>query len=92
MQRLPKVGSPIGACGLVAIGLIISTGFGNSVSAQSNSGPVASACTAEISRYCADKQHGNGAVRACLEANREQLAAQCAQALDTTGGGRGRMR
>ena len=53
-------------------------------------GPVATACKAEIADKCAGKQHGNRAVRACLEANRSSLSDACKTALDTTGGGRGR--
>ena len=55
-------------------------------------GPVASQCASEIKAYCADKEHGAGEVRACLEANRPHLSAHCTHALDTTGGGRNRMR
>ena len=33
----------------------------------SGRGPVATTCSSEISRYCADKKHGGGAVRDCLE-------------------------
>jgi hypothetical protein len=52
-------------------------------------GPVASACKAEIADKCAGKQHGNRAVRTCLESNRSSLSEACKTALDTTGGGRG---
>jgi hypothetical protein len=55
-------------------------------------GPVAAACKAEIADKCAGKQHGNRAVRTCLEANRASLSEACRTALDTTGGGRGRNR
>lgn len=53
-------------------------------------GPVASACSAEIARYCANERHGSGAVRACLQANRVKLSARCRRALANTGGGYGR--
>lgn len=92
MQHVCKL-VPATSAAVVAVGLLISTGIGNAAFGQSTpSGPVASNCTAEISKYCADKQHGAGAVRACLEADREHLSAQCMKALDTTGAGRGRMR
>jgi hypothetical protein len=55
-------------------------------------GPVASACKAEIADKCAGKQHGNRAVRTCLEANRSSLSDACKAALDSTGRGRGRNR
>jgi hypothetical protein len=51
-------------------------------------GPVASACAAEINRYCANLSHGGGAVRACLQAKRGKLSATCRNALDGTGYGR----
>jgi len=51
------------------------------------SGPVATQCAPEIAKYCADKTHGDGSVRSCLEDNRAQLSSDCQQALDTTGGG-----
>ena len=53
-------------------------------------GPVATACKAEIADKCAGKQHGNRAVRTCLESNRSSLSEACKTALDTTGGGRSR--
>jgi hypothetical protein len=78
---------------LLAAGLLMAQATGHGAFAQTTpSGPVASSCTAEISKYCADQQHGAGAVRACLEANRQDLSAPCREALDSTGGGRGRRR
>ncbi len=53
-------------------------------------GPVATACAAEISKYCARQRHGGGAVRACLEARRSKLSARCRHALNNTGFGRRR--
>ncbi len=52
-------------------------------------GPVAKQCASEIEKYCAGLKHGHRAVRTCLEHNRDNLSAECKQALDTTGGGRG---
>lgn len=51
-------------------------------------GPVATACADDIKKMCADKEHGSGAVRACLEANKDKVSADCKAALDSTGGGR----
>ncbi len=51
-------------------------------------GPVATACADEITKFCADKEHGQGEVRACLEANKDKVSDACKTALDTTGGGR----
>jgi hypothetical protein len=51
-------------------------------------GIVASACAAEINRYCANVSHGSGAVRACLDARRGKLSARCRNALGSTGYGR----
>lgn len=69
--------------------LMISTGIVMifSAPAVAQGGPVMTQCAAEISQYCADKEHGAGAVRACLEENRTKLSSSCQQALDTTGGG-----
>ncbi|NNJ76665.1 MAG: hypothetical protein HKP56_16075 [Anderseniella sp.] len=58
-----------------------------SVQALAQGGPVMSQCASEIAQYCADKDHGAGAVRTCLEENRTNLSSSCRQALDTTGGG-----
>lgn len=52
-------------------------------------GPVAQSCGDEITKLCAGKEHGGGAVRACLEANKDKVSAACKAALDTTGPGRG---
>lgn len=68
-------------------------GYSHPALAQTvGAGPVAAQCASKIKAYCADKEHGAGEVRACLEANRPHLSAQCAHALDTTGGGHGRNR
>ncbi len=53
-------------------------------------GPVATQCAADIQSFCSGKQHGAGQVRACLKSNREKVSADCRQALDTTGPGRGK--
>ena len=50
-------------------------------------GPVASACVDDIAKFCADKEHGQGKVRACLEANKDKVSEACKTALDTTGPG-----
>lgn len=51
-------------------------------------GPVATACKDDIPKYCAGKEHGQGEVRACLEANKDKVTAACKEALETTGSGR----
>lgn len=68
---------------------MISTGIVVILSAPAfaQGGPVMTQCAVEITQYCADKEHGAGAVRACLEENRTKLSSSCEQALDTTGGG-----
>lgn len=55
---------------------------------QPGKGPVATACRQDIEKFCAGKQHGQGAVRACLESNKANVGAACASALDSTGPGR----
>ncbi len=65
--------------------------FASPVLAQgSGRGPVATTCSSEISRYCADKKHGGGAVRDCLEANWRKLSRKCQATLGNTGFGRRR--
>lgn len=51
-------------------------------------GPVSTACKDDIAEFCAGKEHGQGEVRACLEANKDKVSSACKTALDTTGGGR----
>lgn len=48
-------------------------------------GPVATNCKAEIAKFCAQEEHGDGEVRECLKDNRENLSSLCKEALDTTG-------
>lgn len=62
--------------------------LGSVSSAVGQSGPVATACKDDIARYCADKEHGHGEVRACLEAHKDKVSATCRDALETTRGGR----
>jgi len=57
--------------------------------AAAQSGPVGTACQSDIAKLCAGKAH-DGGVRVCLESNYDKVTAACKQALDTTGGGRGR--
>ncbi|ALK08518.1 hypothetical protein [Blastochloris viridis] len=52
-------------------------------------GPVGQTCAADLAKYCAKAPHGAGEARACLEDNRAKLTADCRNALDNTGGGRG---
>jgi hypothetical protein len=65
---------------LAAISLV-----GSAAMAAAQSGPVATACKNDIPKYCAGKEHGQGEVRACLEANRDKVSPDCKTALDTTG-------
>jgi hypothetical protein len=57
--------------------------------ASAQNGPVAEACNEDIAQYCADKAHGSGELRACLEENIDKVTAACKTALETTGGGQG---
>jgi hypothetical protein len=68
---------------LAASTLIISGGL-----AMAQQGPVGSACIDEIQKFCAGMEHGQGQVRACLEANKDQVSAGCRTALETTRGPR----
>jgi hypothetical protein len=70
----------------IAVSTLAIAALATTASAQS--GPVATACKADIAKLCAGKPH-DGEVRVCLETNYDALAAACKTALDTTGGGRG---
>lgn len=70
----------------IATALSLCTAF--AVGAWAQQGPVATACKDDIPKYCAVKEHGQGEVRACLEANKDKVTTACKAALDTTGGGR----
>ena len=58
-------------------------------SAAAQTGPVAVQCKDDIAKLCASETH-NGRVRFCLEDNHDKISKACQQALDTTGGGRGK--
>lgn len=64
--------------------------LGVQMSQAEDLGVVATSCKAEIEKYCADKEHGSGDVRACLNSKKEQLSDACKQALETTGPGKGK--
>lgn len=57
---------------------------------EPGTGPVAAACQQDIEKLCAGTTHERGAARDCLEKNKAKVSAACAQALNTTGGGRRR--
>lgn len=73
----------------IAFMIIFSACFARPASAE-ELGPVATNCKAEIAKFCADKKHGRGEVRACLDARKEELSDACKKALETTGPGRGK--
>ncbi len=75
---------------LMAVAALAAAMAGSVLAQGVGTGPVATACKADIAKYCADASHGAGQVRTCLEQHRAQLSAACTQALDTTGGGKGR--
>jgi hypothetical protein len=57
--------------------------------ASAQTGPVAEACNDDMAKYCADKSHGSGEMRACLDENIDKVKEACKTALETTGGGQG---
>lgn len=71
---------------IFAVGLVVV--MGSAASAFAQPGPVAIACKDDIPKHCAGKEHGQGEVRACLEANKDKVSNACREALETTGGGR----
>ena len=73
---------------------VAAAGFAVALSgaALAQSGPVATVCAKDIAKYCAHTRHGNAQTRRCLEGHRKKVSAACRNALDATGGGRGRNR
>ena len=63
---------------------------GFAVAAVADEGPVATPCKADVASFCADKPHGTGQVRACLDANKEKVSAECKSALESHSPGGGR--
>jgi hypothetical protein len=59
------------------------------VAKAASKGPVATACKSEIEQLCAGKSH-NGEIRACLESNKDKVSPECKNALESTGGGKGK--
>jgi hypothetical protein len=57
--------------------------------AAAQTGPVATACKKDITKFCAGKSHGQGEVRSCLQSHYAKVSKACKHALDTTGGGKG---
>ncbi|MGE0022202.1 MAG: cysteine rich repeat-containing protein [Hyphomicrobium sp.] len=68
---------------VLVLGSVFATG------AYAQQGPVATACKDDIPKFCAGKEHGQGEIRACLEANKDKVSAACITALDSTGPGTG---
>lgn len=75
----------------LAAGALLAT-LAGSAWAQQGTGPVATACAADLAKYCAGKSHENREARTCLEANKGKVSSACKTALDTTGGGKGKGR
>lgn len=73
---------------LLALAAVAAIGFSGAAHAQT--GHVATACKAEIAKYCAGKEHGHREVRGCLEAQKENLSETCMTALESTGAGKGK--
>lgn len=73
--------SRIGLAGIACAGL--------AAAAIAQTGPVATACKADIAKYCAGKTH-DGEVRSCLTAVKGKVSAACRTALETTGPGKGK--
>lgn len=52
-------------------------------------GSVATACKDDMPKVCAGKEHVQGEMRSCLEANKDKVSAACKTALESTGPGKG---
>jgi membrane fusion protein, multidrug efflux system len=50
---------------------------------------VRAACAADLEKHCANIERNRGAMRACLEANAQQLSEPCKTAIAAAGGGKG---
>jgi hypothetical protein len=74
----------------IFVSLIILLVEGSVMAQGMGTGPVAKQCASDIQKFCADKQHGHGEVRACLESKKDTVTPACKEALETTGGGRGK--
>lgn len=59
---------------------------------QPGMGPVAQHCGDDLAQFCPGIEHANRAGRTCLEKNIQKVSAACRNALNTTGGGKGRNR
>jgi hypothetical protein len=73
----------------IAVLMIAATALLAITGASAQTGPVAEACNDDMAKYCADKSHGSGEMRACLEENIDKVTEACKTALETTGGGQG---
>lgn len=76
-------------CVFAAVGLALLNALPAQAQQGRGQGPVAQACAADIGKFCEGLTHGGGKVRACLEANKDKVSAQCSTALATHGPGRG---
>ncbi|MFA6920432.1 MAG: cysteine rich repeat-containing protein [Gallionella sp.] len=74
----------------IFVALIILLIEGPAAAQGMGTGPVAKQCASDIQKFCTDKQHGHGEVRACLESQKDKVSPACKEALETTGGGRGK--
>jgi hypothetical protein len=74
----------------IFVSLIILLVEGSAMAQGMGTGPVAKQCASNIQKFCADMQHGHGEVRACLESKKDKVTPACKEALETTGGGRGK--
>jgi hypothetical protein len=74
----------------IFVSLFILLAEGTVMAQGKGTGPVAKQCSSDIKEFCADKQHGHGEVRACLESKMDKVTPVCKEALETTGGGKGK--
>jgi len=52
-------------------------------------GPAARQCAQDVKKFCADKQHGGGDIRTCLESKKAGFSAACKEVLEMIGPGEG---
>ena len=65
-------------CAMLGIGALAIT---SATGAEPSKGAAQQACKADVERFCASVQRGDGRIRKCLSENKEQLSTPCKEAM-----------
>jgi len=65
-------------CAMLGIGALAIT---SATAAEPSKGAAQQACKADVERFCASVQRGDGRIRKCLSENKEQLSTPCKEAM-----------